>query len=152
MNIACKISLETGQRVWCTPVGDGPYGVELNADESELWVANKGETTDMWGNDITIIDTRSGIRRGLINTGFTTDHIILSPDGKEMWTSSNGSGKLFVYDAATRDEKAVINMPGFGDPHGVAFVYYDEDDKARLVNDQHGFHNGVNPRAGKPLE
>ena len=30
------------------------------------------------------------------NTGFTTDHIILSPDGEEMWTSSNGSGKLLV--------------------------------------------------------
>jgi len=150
-NIACKINMETGQKVWCTPVGDGPYGVELNVNESELWVANKGETTDMWGNDITIIDTRSGIRKGLINTGFTTDHIILSPDGTEMWTSSNGSGKLFVYDAQTREEKAVINMPGFGDPHGVSFIYYDEDDKARVVNDQHGFHNGVNPRAGKPL-
>jgi DNA-binding beta-propeller fold protein YncE len=145
------INMETGQKVWCTPVGDGPYGCELNADESELWVANKGETTDMWGNDITIIDTRSGIRKGLINTGFTTDHIILSPDGEEMWTSANGSGKLFVYDAETREQKAVIPLAGFGDPHGVPFVYYDEDDKARLVNDQHGFHNGVNPRAGKPL-
>ena len=49
------------------------------------------------------------------------------------------------------EEKAIINMPGFGDPHGVSFIYYDEDDKARVVNDQHGFHNGVNPRAGKPL-
>jgi DNA-binding beta-propeller fold protein YncE len=151
MNIACKINMETGQKVWCTPVGDGPYGCELNADESELWVANKGETTDMWGNDMTIIDTRSGIRKGLINTGFTTDHIILSPDGKEMWTSANGSGKLFVYDAETREQKAVIPLPGFGDPHGVPFVYYDEDDKARLVNDQHGFHNGVNPRTGNAL-
>lgn len=150
-NIASKINLETGHKVWATPVGDGPYGCELNADGTELWVANKGETTDMWGNDISIIDARSGIRKGLINTGFTTDHIILSPDGTEMWTSSNGSGKLYVYDAKTYKEKAVINMPGFGDPHGAPFVYYDEDDKARLVVDQHGFHNGINAQANNPL-
>ncbi len=150
-NIASKINLKTGQKVWATPVGDGPYGCELNADGTELWVANKGETTDMWGNDITIIDARSGIRKGLINTGFTTDHIILSPDGTEMWTSSNGSGKLYVYDAKTREELAVINMPGFGDPHGLPFVYYDEDDKARVVVDQHGFHNGVNAQNKNPL-
>lgn len=150
-NIASKIDLATGQKVWTTPVGDGPYGCELNAEGTELWVANKGETTDMWGNDITIIDTRSGIRTGLINTGFTTDHIILSPDGSEMWTSSNGSGKLYVYDARTREEKAVIKMPGFGDPHGMPFVFYDEDGKARVVADQHGFHNGVNAQNGQPL-
>ena len=147
-----KVNLETGHKVWATPVGDGPYGSELTANGKEIWVANKGETTDMWGNDITIINARTGIRVGLINTGWTTDHIILSPDGKEMWTSSNGSGKLYVYDAKTREEKAVINMPGFGDPHGVNFVYYDEDDKARLVVDQHGFHNGVDAQDGRPLD
>ena len=150
-NIVSKINLETGQKVWATPVGDGPYGVELSADGRELWVANKGETTDMWGNDITIIDALSGIRKGLINTGWTTDHIILSPDGTEMWTSANGSGKYYVYDAATREEKAVINMPAFGDPHGLPFVYYDEDEKGRLVVDQNGFHNGVNAQDGNPL-
>lgn len=150
-NIVSKINLKTGHKVWSTPVGDGPYGVELSADGSEIWVANKGETTGMWGNDITIVDARSGIRKGLINTGWTTDHIILSPDGKEMWTSANGSGKLYVYDVKTREEKAVIPMPGFGDPHGLPFVYYDEDNKARVVADQNGFHNGVNAQRGKPL-
>lgn len=151
-NIASKINLETGQKVWTTPVGDGPYGCELSADGSELWVANKGETTDMWGNDITIIDARSGIRKGLINTGFTTDHIILSPDGTEMWTSSNGSGKIYVYDATTREGKAVITMPGNGDPHGLPFVYYGEDGKAMVVADQNGFHNGIDAQRGRPLE
>ena len=150
-NIVSKINLETGQKVWTTPVGDGPYGIELTANGDEVWVANKGETTDMWGNDITIIDTRSGIRKGLINTGWTTDHIILSPDGREMWTSANGSGKLYVYDAKTRQEKAVINMPGFGDPHGLPFVYYFEDNRARVVADQNGFHNGIDAQMQKPL-
>jgi len=42
-------------------------------------------------------------------------------------------------------------MPGFGDPHGVPFVYYDTDTKSRLVADQNGFHGGVDPQRGKPL-
>jgi len=150
-NTVSKINLKTGHKVWATPTGDGPYGSELTANGRELWVANKGETTDMWGNDILIVDALAGIRKGLINTGWTTDHIILSPDGTEMWTTSNGSGKIYVYDAKTREEKAVINMPGFGDPHGVPFVYYDTDTKSRLVADQNGFHGGVDPQRGKPL-
>jgi len=150
-NIVSKISLESGHKIWTTPVGDGPYGLELSADGNEVWVANKGETTGMWGNSISILDARSGIRKGLINTGFTTDHIILSPDGKEMWTSANGSGKYYVYDAKTRKEKAEIAMPGYGDPHGVPFVYYEDEGKGRLVVDQNGYHNGINAQRGKPL-
>jgi len=152
MNIAQKIDMETGQAVWSTPVGDGPYGNELTPDGKELWVLNKGETTGMWGHDIHIINTTTGIRQGLINTGFTSDHIILSPNGKEMWVSSNGTGKLFVYDIATREEIAEIALPGYGDPHGVPFVYYETDKRAKVVVDQNGFHNGYDALLGKPLE
>lgn len=151
MNIAQKIDLATGQAVWSTPVGDGPYGNELTADLSELWVLNKGETTGMWGHDIHIIDTETGDRIGIVNTGFTSDHVLLSPNGKEMWVSSNGSGKLFVYDIETRELKSEIHLPGYGDPHGIPFVYYDENG-SRLVADQNGFHNGVDPQMGRPLE
>ncbi len=150
-NIASKISLQSGHKVWTTPVGDGPYGLALSADGGEVWVANKGETTGFWGNSISILDARSGIRKGLITTGFATDHIILSPDGREMWTSANGSGKFYVYDAQTHKEIMEIPMPGYGDPHGLPFVYYDADGEGRLVVDQAGFHNGVNARQGTPL-
>jgi DNA-binding beta-propeller fold protein YncE len=152
MNITQKIDMKTGQAAWSTPVGDGPYGNELTADLSELWVLNKGETTGMWGHDIHIIDTATGERTGVVNTGFTSDHVLLSPDGKEMWVSSNGSGKLFVYDIETRKLKSEIHLPGYGDPHGIPFVYYDEDGSSRLVSDQNGFHNGVDPQMGRPLE
>lgn len=151
MNISQKIDMETGHADWSTPVGDGPYGNELTADLSELWVLNKGETTGMWGNDISIIETGSGRRTGLLNTGFTSDHIILSPNGKEMWVSSNGAGKFFVYDVETRELIEEIPMPGYGDIHGTPFVYYPEDNKGILVADQNGFHNGINPQMGKPL-
>lgn len=152
MNIAQKVDMETGQAVWSTPVGDGPYGNELTADLSELWVLNKGETTGMWGHDIHIIDTATGERTGIINTGFTSDHVLLSPNGEEMWVSSNGSGKLFVYDVASRKLKSEIHLPGYGDPHGMPFVYYDESGASHLIADQNGFHNGVDPQMGQPLE
>ncbi len=151
MNISQKIDMESGQAVWSTPVGDGPYGNELTADLKELWVLNKGETTGMWGHDMHIIDTQSGDRIGLINTGFTSDHVILSPNGKEMWVSSNGAGKLFVYDVKSREEIAQIHLPGYGDAHGMPFVHYYEDGKGRLVVDQNGFHGGVDAQMGKPL-
>ena len=152
LNIAQKIDMTSGQAVWSTPVGDGPYGNELTADLSELWVLNKGETTGMWGHDIHIIDTETGERTGIINTGFTSDHVLLAPNGREMWVSSNGSGKLFVYDVETRKLKGEIHLPGYGDPHGLPFVYYDEDGSSRLVSDQNGFHNGVDPQMGRPLD
>jgi hypothetical protein len=44
-----KINIETGEIVWTVPTGIGPYGANLNADETELWVADKGETTGMFG-------------------------------------------------------------------------------------------------------
>ena len=69
-----------------------------------------------------------------------------------MWVSSNGSGKLFVYDVETRKLKGEIHLPGYGDPHGMPFVYYDEDGSSRLVADQNGFHNGVDPQMGRPLD
>ena len=152
MNLSQKIDLESGQAVWTTPVGDGPYGNELTADGKELWVLNKGETTGMWGHDMHIIDTETGKRVGLINTGFTSDHVILAPNGKEMWVSSNGSGKLFVYDVKSRELKSEIHLPGYGDVHGVPFVYYDKDGKGRLVVDQNGFHNGVDAQMGAALD
>jgi hypothetical protein len=56
-----------------------------------------------------------------------------------------------VFDAATKEQLKVIDMPGRGDPHGLVWVSYDEDGDARVVRDQGGFHNGVNPAEGKPL-
>ena len=38
-----KINIETGELVWTKGTGIGPYGSNLNADESEIWIADKGE-------------------------------------------------------------------------------------------------------------
>ena len=84
-------------------------------------------------------------------SGYMSDHVLLAPNGKEMWVTSNGEGRIYVFDAATKEQLKVIDMPGRGDPHGLVWVNYDEDGNAKVVRDQGGFHNGVNPAEGNPL-
>lgn len=146
-----KLSSETGEIQWSTSTGVGPYGSSLNADETELWVANKGEATGHIGRTITVLDAKTGRGLDTLFSGYAVDHVLLSPNGKEMWATSNGDGGIYVFDAETREQIKVINMPGYGAPHGLVWVMYDENGESRVVRDQGGFHGGVNPTLGKPL-
>ena len=42
-------------------------------------------------------------------------------------------------------------MPYNGEPHGLVWVKYDEDGNSLVVRDQGGFHNGIDPAAGRPV-
>ena len=145
-----KINIASGAVEWSSPTGIGPYGSTLNADETELWVANKGEAAGVIGRTITVIDAETGRGLDTVFSGYQADHVLLSPDGKEMWSTSNGEGRIYVFDAETKEQKNVIDMPG-GDPHGLVWVQYDDNGNGRVVRDQGGFHNGVNPATGNPL-
>ena len=85
-------------------------------------------------------------------SGYEVDHVLLAPNGKEMWATSNGEGRIYVYDTESHDEIAVIQMPQNGDPHGLVWVHYDENGESRVVRDQGIFRGGVNPALGKPLD
>lgn len=146
-----KINIETGEVVWTVPTGTGPYGVNLNADESEVWVADKGETTGMMGRTITVVDNEHGRQMETLFSGYQVDHLLLAPNGREFWATSNAEGRIYVFDAMSREQIEVIDMPLFGDPHGLVWVHYDENGESRVVRDQGGFHNGIDPRAGRPL-
>jgi mono/diheme cytochrome c family protein len=146
-----KINTGTGAIEWSTATGTGPYGGTLTADEKEIWISNKGEATGAIGRTLTIVDTASGRPTETVFSGYMSDHVLLAPNGEEMWVTSNGEGRIYVFDAATREQIKVIDMPGRGDPHGLVWVKYDDDGNARVVRDQGGFHNGVNPAEGKPL-
>lgn len=146
-----KINLETGEVVWAAPTGTGPYSANLNGDETEVWVADKGETTNMFGRTITIIDNASGRQRQTLFSGYQIDHLLLAPNGREFWGTSNGEGRIYVFDTETYKQTHVIDMPQFGDPHGLVWVHYDEDGTSGVVRDQGGFHNGIDPRIGRPL-
>ncbi len=146
-----KVDTETGETVWSSPTGVGPYAASLNADESQIWVANKGESSGIIGRTITVLDANSGRGLKTLFAGYATDHVLLSPNGEEMWATSNGEGRIYVYDAESHETTHVIDMPHHGDPHGLVWVKYDEDGNGLVVRDQGGFHNGINPAEGDPL-
>jgi DNA-binding beta-propeller fold protein YncE len=146
-----KVNLETGVIKWTAPAGISPYGASLNADESEIWVANKGETTGHFGRTISVLNAATGQQLATLFSGYEVDHVLLAPNGKEMWATSNGEGRIYVFDTATREKKTVIQMPQNGDPHGLVWVHYDENGTAKVVRDQGGFRNGINPAKGVAL-
>ena len=146
-----KINIETGEVAWSQASGPGPYGIEVNGDGTQVWAADKGETVSMFGRTITVINAETGKHISTLPAAYMIDHIVLSPNGREMWATSNGEGKLWVYDADNRKLLDIINMPGFGDAHGLVFVAYDDKGVGRVVADQGDFHGGIDPRNGRPL-
>ena len=147
-----KVNLETGEIAWSSPAGISPYGASLTADESEIWVANKGETTGHFGRTISVLAADTGRQLETVFSGYEVDHVLLSPSGKEMWATSNGEGRIYIFDAESREQKTVIQMPQNGDPHGLVWVHYDEDGNPRVVRDQGGFRGGINPADGNALD
>lgn len=148
---AAKINIETGEVIWTNGTGIGPYGASLNIDETELWVADKGEGAHHLGRTVTIIDTRTGHATETLYGAYKVDHVLLDPTGTEMWATSNGEGRIYVYDAESRELTDIIDMPGNGDAHGLVWVHYDENGEPRVVRDQGNFHGGINPVLGNAL-
>jgi DNA-binding beta-propeller fold protein YncE len=99
-----------------------------------------------------VLDAATGETIETLFSGYEVDHVLLAPNGKEMWATSNGEGRIFVFDTATRKQTKVIDMPQFGDAHGLVWVHYDEDGTARVIRDQGGFHHGVNPAVGVTVD
>lgn len=151
MSNAAKMDIETGDVIWTNGTGIGPYGGTLNADETELWVADKGEAAGHYGRTLTVIDSASGRHLETLFGGYMVDHVVLAPNGTEMWATSNAEGRIYVYDAETRELMIKIDMPGNGDAHGLAWVHYDRNGVPHTVRDQGNFHNGVNPMRGTAL-
>jgi len=149
-NKLVKLDLQKGTILGIAPTGRGPYGIRLSPDEKVAYVANKGEggngqkgatfaainTTTM-----TIIREQLSCPDGLCQA----DHIVLSPDGKELWISNN-LGSISVFNRETLQMLTTIQMPKLGDPHGGTFLQVAPDNlSAKVVSDIGGPHGGVNP-------
>ena len=146
-----KMDLGTGDVVSTRGTGGGPYGASLTADESEIWVASKGENMGELGRIISVLDASTGEFEATLFAAYEIDHVLLSPNGRQMWATSNGEGRILVYDVASRELEHVIDMPQNGDAHGLVWVHYGASGGPPVVRDRGGFHGNVNPAAGRPL-
>jgi DNA-binding beta-propeller fold protein YncE len=121
-------------------VGPGPYGMRLT-------LADKGELGPKDGSTITIIGTADNRVHETVKTDcIRNDHIILSPDGSEMWATCNSSYEIVVLDAKTHAIKTRIPMPNMGDSHGGVFVAYSREAggvKGEVVSDQNGLQGSA---------
>lgn len=126
-----QVDLTKLQLVREVTTGPGPWGARLSYDGTKLYVADKGEAGGygQQGRTLTIIDTAIPIVTNVVPIGVTTDHTILSPDGKEIWATSNADHAIYVIDLATEKVTAVAKMPNNGDTHGSTFVRYEKTDK-----------------------
>ena len=117
--------------------GPGPWGNALSYDESKLYVADKGEGPGygQQGRTMTIIDTTYNIVTNAVVIGRTTDHVNLSPDGKELWATSNADRAIWVVDTETEQVKEVVKMPNDGDTHGGVFVRYFRSPDGKLQSE-----------------
>ncbi len=149
-NKLVKLDLDTGRILGIAPTGRGPYGIRLSPDEKIAYVANKGEGGNgQKGATFAAIDTTSmSIMREQLSCPdglCQADHIVLSPDGKELWISNN-MGSISVFDRETLKMLATIQTPKLGDPHGGTFLQIAPDNRsAKVVADIGGPHGGVSP-------
>jgi DNA-binding beta-propeller fold protein YncE len=150
-NKLVKLDLQTGKILGVAPTGRGPYGIRLSPDEKIAYVANKGEGQGQKGASFSAIDTNtmSVIREQLsCPDGLCqADHIVLSPDGKELWISNN-LGSITIFDRESLKMLDNIQTPKLADPHGGTFVQIAPDNRSgKVVADIGGPHGGVNPYA-----
>jgi len=118
----------------------GPYNIELNDDETQLWIVGKGEMTFNLGDSIGLVDTRSMRAVNVYNIGGQTiDHDIFNPaDSTELWISSSGTAEIIVFDTVERVVKTRIPTANGGDTHSGAFVSYTPDFVGTLLADNSG--------------
>lgn len=150
-NKLVKLDLQTGKILGIAPTGRGPYGIRLSPDEKIAYVANKGEGQGQRGATFSAIDTATMtvIREQLScpDGQCQADHIVLSPDGKELWISNN-LGSISIFDRESLKMLDTIQTPKLADPHGGTFVQIAPDNhSAKVVADIGGPHGGVNPYA-----
>jgi DNA-binding beta-propeller fold protein YncE len=138
-----KIDNATNKSIGSTQAAvPGPYMIELNFDETELWVVGKGEMTFNLGGSLGLIDTRSFRAVNAFDIGGQTiDHNVVNPaNPEEMWVTSSGTAEVIVWNTAMREVTDRIPTANGGDTHSGAFVGYQSDFTGELLADNAGLH------------
>ncbi len=146
-----KVDTKTMTVVKEITTGPGPWGAKLSYDETKLYVADKGEASGygQQGRTMTVIDTLNNIVTNVVPIGRTTDHVLLSPDGKEIWATSNADHGIWVVDTDTEQLKQILKMPADGDTHGGTWVSYHSDGKGGIWSEVTASYTGLHGSAQK---
>lgn len=72
-------------------------------------------TADQASNTLTMIDVATNEVYGTVKTGQQPHHVVASPDGKELWVSLYGETRLQVFDAASLNEIASVDVSASND-------------------------------------
>jgi plastocyanin len=144
-----KINLDTMKDEGSIITGPGPWGARLSYDNTKLYTADKGEGPgyNQMGRTATIVDLQTMAVSNVVPIGITTDHAILSPDGKEVWFTSNADHNIHVMDTATEKITTVIQDPADGDIHGGVFVHYTDDGSGGVVGEVVADYSGLHGSA-----
>jgi len=81
--------------------------VAVSPDESRAYVANLGSAS------VTMLDLNNVKKLKDAAAGKGTEGIAITKDGKEVWASARETNKAYVYDAATLEKKAEVNVGKF---------------------------------------
>ncbi len=143
-----KIDTATMEIVGEVQTGPGPWGAALSYDQTKLYTADKGEGPgyNQLGHTSTVVDLQTMGVVDVFDIGVTTDHALTSPDGKEIWYTSNAEHGIYVLDVAT-NTVSFIKDPADGDIHGGVWVQYKDDGKGgvigEVVSDYGGLHGSA---------
>ncbi len=133
---------------------EGPYGLILNWEDTEVYSVGKGEGSHNRGKVLGLVDVATmGVRNRPANQ-FTTDcirgdHATLHPDPdfNEMWITCNSSFEIVVFDMDLKEVTARMPMPNGGSTHSGSFVRYEEDGMGdffgEVLSDQNGLQGSA---------
>jgi plastocyanin len=144
-----KVNTETMKIEGEVQTGPGPWGARISYDQTKLYTADKGEGPgyNQQGHTSTIIDLGTLGVSNVVDIGLTTDHAILSPDGKEVWYTSNAEHAIYVMDLVTEKIAQVVKDPADGDIHGGVFVQYKDDGKGGVIGEVVADYSGLHGSA-----
>jgi YVTN family beta-propeller protein len=95
-------------------VGKTPWGAALTPEGAQLYVANKGS------NNVSVINTASGIVTGSIPVGTAPWGLGINPSGMLAYVANSGSGTVSVIDIAANS--VITNIQVGSNPHWLSFT------------------------------
>jgi len=108
---AMVIDTATNKVVAKFTTGEGACGIAISPDGQRLYLGGHG--TGMWmgkgemNRDIRVIDARTFAQLFQIRCGIMPIGVKFSPDGKQTYVVSHGSGELHIIDTATNKTASV---------------------------------------------